>query len=78
MGGCDGEKAQLNNGWISVKDRLPDRGKHKRILVFSLTGNFHVVSPEYNEWCLWETDTGFTGEGIEFTHWMPLPEPPKD
>lgn len=57
-------------GWISVKERLPER--YERILTYDkysgvkenwLLRSFHGVSWSY---------------GFHVTHWMPLPEPPKD
>lgn len=65
--------------WISVKDRLPQQ-HYQRILVHSYTGNIHVINyfeNSGNSGTLWECDAGFEGEDISFTHWMPLPEPPK-
>ena len=62
------------NQWISCKDRMPE--DNDRVLILAknesvyiakhrVFGHF-VVSFEY-----WLDDT-------EVTHWMPLPEPPKD
>lgn len=57
--------------WISVKDRLPE--ENKRVLFVDkeswiTTGFFTGMAFEYSH-----------GEeiGLELTHWMPLPEPPK-
>lgn len=64
--------------WISVNDRLPKK-HYQRILVYSYTGNIHVVNyfeDSGNSGTLWECDDGFEGEDISFTHWMPLPQPP--
>lgn len=54
------------NEWISVKDKLPEKGEC--ILAY----NGLIVSQCY-----------YIGDGIftvicGVTHWMPLPEPPKD
>lgn len=70
-------------GWISVKDRLPDiRGCY---LVYR--PNFNVIYPLgqatvcYFDGNVWYDDYKAT-EGLELhfsiTHWMPLPEPPKE
>lgn len=77
------------NKWISVKDRLPDKpteyfGK-VYICATTATGDSKGVIPlryclkrrrgkEYIEWrTLYDRLAGWT-----VTHWMPLPEPPKE
>ena len=61
--------------WIPVEEFLP---KHNtRVLVYS-AGHF-AISEIYAEdpfdGCpMWD----FTGTGADPTHWMPLPEPPKE
>ena len=64
--------------WISVKDRLPERGQAVLCYRGDFRGdmmNTYVYLGSGN----WEDDYGYRGtaehEGI--THWMPLPEPPK-
>ena len=50
----------------------------RRILVVSKdTNRVHIVHYDYDDWCLTETDEGFTGMSIEFDLWMPIPQPPK-
>lgn len=65
--------------WISVKDELPD--KNQDVLIYR--GNYiedmmHVYTYLGNN--EWEDEYGYWSrtddEGI--THWMPLPEPPKE
>ena len=62
--------------WISVKDRLPN--KEQDVLAFSVLGNETRI-----------TLAGYCNDGTWFdgifncyintvTHWMPLPEPPKE
>lgn len=57
--------------WISVEERLPDE-QVKVICYFSekskVETSWHVIS------------LGFMFEGIfgKVSHWMPLPEPPKE
>lgn len=65
--------------WISVKDRSPP---NESIIVFGTCRMPHVSIFDYEEHChtecCYENGRHFTGESIEFTHWMPLPKPPKD
>lgn len=68
--------------WISVKDRLPEEGE----LVLTIT----IARPDFPEYRLDYTiivthsDNPYfwacrlTDECNTVTHWMPLPEPPKD
>ena len=62
--------------WISVEDRLPE--KQGYYLVY--TEEDGVFSAEYNpkrERCPW-TDESEGYCDFPVTHWMPLPEPPKE
>ena len=60
--------------WISVEERLPeDCGE----VLFVLYGRVYLGDYLWNE--AFETPAGsvfFAGEAV--THWMPLPEPPKE
>ena len=59
--------------WISVEDRLPER--FKDVLVFSRNGSVtwtEVAHLTRNQW--WRVGIPM----INVTHWMPLPEPPKE
>lgn len=63
--------------WISVEDRLPEKCGH--YLVYIQGGDVYNIrlarySPEKNKWRTAEAYSYF--EGI--THWMPLPEPPRE
>lgn len=62
-----------SRNWISVKDRLPE--PPAQCLVYS--GKEHILrrmeTATYTEWG-WMTPGYFQ----EITHWMPLPEPPKE
>lgn len=64
--------------WISVEDRLPDKGQE----VLAYRGDYNgdmMNTYTYLGRKNWEDDYGYRGstehEGI--THWMPLPVPPK-
>lgn len=72
------------NEWISVKDRLPSQGKH--VLAYSLDplnkGCFRaywsgdIYYPSWN--CYPIGSNASDGLVFDITHWMPLPEPPKE
>ena len=60
--------------WISVKDRLPERGSD--ILAYQdHLGNKRIVPAnfDFDKW--FDCCLCVNVEGI--THWMPLPQPPK-
>lgn len=69
--------------WISVKERLPD-DNHDTLLVCLLAKHEDAPSGEV----VVDTDAFYTSDGefrfwsgsnvYEVTHWMPLPEPPKE
>lgn len=57
--------------WISVEDRLPDRAGD----ILSYHSDWGVQLSHYNG------GSDFISTGLyytEATHWMPLPEPPKE
>ena len=70
--------------WISVKDRLPE--EDIAVLVYGQVLNDPPdvigVRRRYNgdqEWkYTWESEDGFIYREDDVTHWMPLPEPPKE
>lgn len=57
--------------WISVKERLPE--KDEEVLCF-------FVYPDLTTMCqnVYYGGGRWLGEGNFVTHWMPLPEPPKE
>jgi hypothetical protein len=58
--------------WISVKDRLPDNATD----VFVCTrGGYRSVRWWNESRHGWRPELE---EGLEVTHWQPLPEPPKE
>ena len=61
----------VDKEWIPVSDRLPEKGKD--VLVYTLT---HDVLKAH---CYGDRQW-FAHDGIwrVVTHWMPLPEPPKE
>ena len=62
--------------WISVKERLPENGE--RVLTLSTWA--HVSDRElrtYGDGSKRFSPDGLL-PGVDITHWMPLPEPPKE
>lgn len=72
--------------WISVDDELPDNKEHDWVLAQVVEDNGYMHIPkvmEYrqskNDW--FEETYGWLSEHngtFRVTHWMPLPEPPKE
>ena len=62
-------EAEPENGWISVKDRLPD--DDTLVLVYSRQGNYMNLKVDYIHGGKWFNS-------MLVTHWMPLPTPPKE
>lgn len=58
--------------WISAEDRLPDDDG------WYLVYKFKQVSVA--EWCesCWYNERDLPIDDVAISHWMPLPEPPKD
>ena len=73
------------NGWISVKDRLPDNKEHDWVLAQVVEDNGYMHIPRVMEYRQakddWFEETyGWLSEHnglFSVTHWMPLPPPPK-
>ena len=79
--------------WISVKDRLPEEdgsylvvinyfGNHQSINVRSFakageTVNEYDLAGEKNVWYRYDSEYGYISTD-SVTHWMPLPNPPKE
>lgn len=60
--------------WISVKDRLPDR---KEDVYLCCIDSLAFPGTQYIRILKFYGD-GTWGHGGNVTHWMPLPEPPKE
>lgn len=79
------EGAPTVNGWISAKDRLPEKYLDVLVLVQypkvnGYTGHYVVIAWKSTDDDSWDSDNdNFNNdpEGV-VTHWMPLPEPPKE
>ncbi len=61
--------------WVNIKDRLPEEGQ--RVLCF----NGYIYLKDYDS-VFYDGERHWTGSRIgqiaEVTHWMPLPQPPKE
>ena len=71
LSNAENELDKLKNPWIKCSDRLPDLdddGYSERVLVLNSYGDI-IFS------CIVNHDWEF---GKDITHWMPLPELPKD
>ena len=63
--------------WISVKDRLPETGK--RVLVFGTWDDVHSAYFSVKQNAFFDDSFAPERNITEFiTHWIPLPEPPKE
>lgn len=73
--GMVGSTSATLNNWISVKDRLPDEDTIPMVLVNTTYG---YELGYYNRYANlgWTNTLGTTC--FDVTHWMPLPEPPKE
>ena len=64
-----------DSGWISVKDRLPERCEPVLVCQRNLSGDFLCVGLARD----FDVFTSYVWSSVleNVTHWMPLPEPPK-
>ena len=69
----DGRIAELEDQWISVDDEMPS-AEHAMVIVDFYGGNVGVGYP--NKGKILDEPMGMLFNGV--THWMPLPEPPKE
>ena len=63
--------------WTPVTERLPDVFKHVLVNIPGLNPNPTVQEAFREKNGLWYSN-GFRYEADEITHWMPMPEPPKE
>jgi hypothetical protein len=72
-------------GWISVKDRLPESGKrvllaceNRGILKYQVTGSYHADNKGWYvlDWSGMGENIMMTRDAV-VTHWMPQPDAPK-
>lgn len=62
--------------WISVKEMLPEKGVFVVVYYGHFIGNLMDVYMWDGE--CWRSATGYLEDAENITHWMPLPEPPKE
>ena len=63
--------------WISVKDRLPE--PDTKVLVYGRNEyGVYCITCHYSAHRKWLYHNRTTADGKTITHWMPLPEPPKE
>lgn len=77
----------MKTEWISVKDKLPRQGKEVLVRWKEYKGNYRTVigkkwnEPQYPEtpwhFSYYDCDGNNMLDHSQVTHWMPLPEPPK-
>jgi hypothetical protein len=60
--------------WISVKDRLPEKGK--AVLCFCTNDDYWIALWDRCDDELWSDGEWWRAKDF-VTHWMPLPQPPK-
>lgn len=65
------------NKWIPVTERLPEKN-NQWVLCLCVSGAIEVLKFDYT---MWNWDAQYPGRCYMenyVTHWMPLPEPPKE
>ena len=67
------------NEWISVKDRLPDNTNVVLVYDLRISRGINVPKIRFGFYFgnTWHRSEG-TGWKIDVSHWMPLPNPPKE
>ena len=75
LGKEDDAPTITSSGWVSVEDRLPEQGER----VLATDGAF-VGEGYTNCYGVWCRPNGLRWDMLDsdVTHWMPLPEPPKE
>lgn len=66
--------------WIPVSERLPEVGTGNVLVARSYKGKTYVDVGEFinGTACCWEDEYAINPREHITTHWMPLPEPPKE
>ena len=71
------------NRWIPCSERLPEKSGQYLVCAIYVGVSLASFDRDKREWGYWQDDPcGWNGEKWieidEVTHWMPLPEPPKE
>lgn len=75
------EQLKREARWIPVTERLPDIGKDVLVMVHwrDYSEDMMCYGRKYKtRWYLWNGELGELLKGFDITHWMPLPDPPKE
>lgn len=68
--------------WISVKDRLPDKACYCFVYDDLPRAEYYAKYNKKDGFYYFENEEGdyvpYKETNAKVTHWMPLPEPPKD
>ena len=82
----EGAKFALENQWLSVDEDLPcqheellskeKEGYTELVMAYTNIGVIFISMRKYNDGWKWETSNYFPK--IIITHWMPIPELPKE
>jgi|SRR5580692_3743269 hypothetical protein len=81
--GCLNNTESKSMEWISVKDKFPEDCENVLIYCsgFPITGAYLIFSKQKSPIC-WQVNDWDESEGTlllgDVTHWMPLPNPPKE
>lgn len=66
--------------WIPVSERLPEPNEDGSVNAVLVTNGFVIHMAYFNNKNWWFCESGQAAESMFYvvTHWMPLPEPPKE
>ena len=69
--------------WISVRDRMPEPGTNVLVYAVANEGDGHTINMTWrfqytNGKTIWVEPYQFFLVNYHITHWMLLPEPPKE
>ena len=74
---CGALREMRRNKWVSVNDRLPNDGQD--VLAYLYNGEETRIAPfNYDKGTWYDCVMNCTVAINSITHWMPLPDPPKE
>ena len=71
-------RALESSGWISVEDRLPEENQRVILYIPRVMEGGNVRTGWLEPIKMWYTDSRDRLFYKQVTHWMPMPEPPKE